>query len=55
MSKTDEVAREYEENFEEYEKEARQERKESVDWEVVHQKCSLKLKCRSTKLPTSWQ
>ena len=35
------IIEDYYQNFEEYEKEARQERQQSVDWELVRRVCSL--------------
>ena len=40
MSRVDEIAKEFEENFEEFEREAREERITSVDWDLVREKCS---------------
>ncbi|MFX1512764.1 MAG: hypothetical protein ACFFCQ_09275 [Promethearchaeota archaeon] len=36
------LAKEYMENYEEREKEAREERRKSVDWELVKRQCSPK-------------
>ena len=40
MSKVDKLAKEFQERFEEYEEEARQEREKSVDWDLVRSKCT---------------
>ena len=37
-----ESIRDYYENFEEYEEEARKEREESVNWDLVHRLCTPK-------------
>ena len=42
MSNARRLAEEYMENFEEREKEAREERLQSVNWELVKNKCSEK-------------
>ncbi len=40
MSQVDKNAKELQEKFEEYEKEAQQERQASVDWDLVRSKCT---------------
>ncbi|MFQ6126889.1 MAG: hypothetical protein ACE5R6_20105 [Candidatus Heimdallarchaeota archaeon] len=42
MKSAKEFAEEYFENFEEYEEEARREREQSVDWDLVRKKCTPK-------------
>ncbi|MHA1972129.1 MAG: hypothetical protein ACTSW1_03980 [Candidatus Hodarchaeales archaeon] len=42
MSRARELAEEYMKNFEEMEREARKEREESVNWDLVRKKCSDK-------------
>lgn len=40
MSRVDKLAKEFQERFEEYENEARVERQDSVDWDLVKVKCT---------------
>lgn len=42
MSIAEEIAEEYAKNFEEWEKEAREERERSVNWEKVKEDCTPK-------------
>jgi len=42
MSNARQMAEEYMKNFEEMEKEARKERKKSVKWKIVNQRCTQK-------------
>lgn len=40
MKSVDDVAKDYLEHFEEYEQEAREERRASVDWDLVRKQCT---------------
>lgn len=42
MKSAEDLAKEYAENFEEYEEEARREREQSVNWDLVKKKCTPK-------------
>ena len=42
MSNARQLAEEYMENFEEWEKEAKEERLKSVNWDLINNKCSKK-------------
>ncbi len=49
MSIAEEIHQEYMKNFEDWEKEAREEREKSVDWDKVRKKCTPK-QVRAIKL-----